>query len=86
MNPWNAGLALGALLGGVHLLWAAAVAFGLAQPFLDFIFWAHFIRPTYVVAPFEAGQAAMLVVVTTAIGAALGCAFGLLWSGLGDRD
>jgi hypothetical protein len=58
------GLAVGSLLGGLHLLWALLVAIGMAQPLMDFIFWLHFIRSVYVIEAFDPLRAAGLVVQT----------------------
>ncbi len=76
----SAGLVLGLLLGGLHLLWALLVASGAAQPLMDFIFWLHFIRPVYVIEGFDPLRAAGLVLLTAAIGYAIGSAFALLWN------
>ena len=78
----RAGLVFGALLGGWHLAWALLVAVGWAQPLIDFVFWIHFIKPIYVVEPFNAGTALILIIVTSAIGYALGLGFGVLWNKL----
>ena len=73
---------MGALLGGWHLTWAVLVAVGFAQPLIDFLFWIHFIKPVYVVEPFEIGRAVILVLVTAGIGYVVGLAFALLWNRL----
>jgi hypothetical protein len=44
-NRNKVGLAIGALVGGWHLVWSLLVLIGWAQPILDFIFWAHMIKP-----------------------------------------
>jgi hypothetical protein len=74
-------LALGAFLGTWHFLWSLLVALGWAQPFMDFIFWLHFIKPVYVIGPFTIGIALLLIVITTTIGYVAGVVFGVLWNG-----
>jgi len=80
VNPHKAGLVVGALLGGWHFLWALLVAIGWAQPVIDFIFWMHFIKPIYVIGPFRAGVALILVGVTAVLGYAFGYILGVLWN------
>lgn len=80
INPNKAGLALGALYGGWHLAWSLLVALGVAQALIDFVFWMHFIKPVYVIEPFDPARALILIVVTSSFGYMLGSAFGLLWN------
>lgn len=80
ISPNKAGLALGALLGGGHVLWSLLVALGWAQPLIDFIFWIHFIEPVHVVGTFSTGIALMLVFLTAGIGYAIGGLFGVIWN------
>ena len=80
INPKKAGLALGSVIGGWHALWSLLVAAGWAQPVIDFVFWMHFIKPVYVVGPFNALTALILVAVTALAGYALGYAFGAVWN------
>jgi hypothetical protein len=82
VNPFRIGLVLGAVIGLWHLSWSVLVAFGLAQPFIDFIFWMHFIKPVYVIQAFDPITAAILVVVTAVIGFVIGAIFGALWNWL----
>ena len=76
----KAGLVLGCVIGGWHLCWSALVAAGVAQRVIDFMFWMHFIKPIYVVEPFEIGRAAILVVVTAALGFVVGSVFAMIWN------
>ena len=82
IRPNSAALVLAMLLGSWHLLWAALVAAGWAQPLIDFIFWIHFIRPVYVVEKFNVGTALLLIGVTAAIGYVVGWCFAVLWNKL----
>ncbi|PZR79466.1 MAG: hypothetical protein DI537_41000 [Stutzerimonas stutzeri] len=71
---------MGALLGGAHLLWVLFVASGLAQPIMDFVFWLHFIRSGWQIESFDLTRAAGLIVLTSAIGYAVGAVFALIWN------
>jgi hypothetical protein len=82
INPNKAGLVIAALIGGWHLVWAALVAAGWAQPLINFIFWAHMIRPVYVIGAFDAAAAGTLLVITFFLGYVFGCAGGALWNRL----
>jgi hypothetical protein len=85
VNPFRIALVLGAVIGLWHLSWSVLVAFGLAQPFIDFIFWIHFIKPVYIIQAFDPITAAILVVVTAVMGFVIGAIFGLLWNWLHKR-
>jgi len=76
----KAGLVLGALMGGWHLCWSVLVALKWAQPVIDFVFWMHFIKPIYVIEPFEIVRAAILLIVTAGIGFLIGSVFALIWN------
>ena len=82
ISPAKAALSVGLVLGLYHLSWIALVALGVARPVLDFVLKLHFIQMTYDVAPFSVSTAASLVVLTFAIGAALGLIFALVWNWL----
>ena len=82
INPNKVGLVIAALIGGWHLMWAALVAAGWAQPLIDFIFWAHMIRPVYVIGPFNAAAAGTLLVITFSMGYIFGYVGGSLWNRL----
>jgi len=82
LNPYRTAFVLATLVGGWHLLWSALVLLGWAQVVIDFIFWIHFLKPVYVVEPFEIGRCLILVAVTAGVGAAAGYCFTLLWNGI----
>jgi hypothetical protein len=85
INPFKSGLALGAVLGLWHLAWSLLVAFGWAQPVIDFVLWMHFIKPIYVIQPFNAVTAAILIGVTAVVGFVFGAVFAVLWNWLYRR-
>ena len=85
IDPFRSGFVLGAVVGLWHLSWSLLVAFGWAQPFIDFIFWMHFIKPVYVVQDFTSTTAVILVVLTTLMGFVVGWIFGTLWNWLHRR-
>jgi hypothetical protein len=80
LSSTTIGLVLGAMVGGMHLFWSLLVAAGWGQLILNFVFWMHFIKPIYLIEPFELTRAISLVVVTTGIGFVLGCAAAWLWN------
>jgi hypothetical protein len=67
-NPHKVGLVIGALIGGWHFVWSLFVGIGSAQPIIDFIFWAHMIKPVYFVKPFDPTAAVTLIVLTAVLG------------------
>lgn len=82
ISPWRTGFALGAFLGLSHLIWSAVVAFGAAQPLIDFLLRIHFIEMTVHVSAFDPALAGTLVVATSVIGFVLGTAFAAIWNTL----
>jgi hypothetical protein len=82
MNVGKAGIVLGAVIGGWHLCWSILVALKWAQPVIDFVFWMHFIKPIYVIEPFEIARAGILLIVTAGVGFLIGSVFALVWNAL----
>ena len=80
INPLKTGIAVGAVIGFYHFVWACLVALGWAQPFLEFVLRLHMIDFGFTMAPFALGTAAALVALTSAIGFAFGFAFALVWN------
>ena len=73
------------LIGGWHVAWSLLVLIGWAQPILDFIFWAHMIKPVYFVKPFNLLAAVALIVVTAVIGYVFGFFGAVIWNRLPRR-
>lgn len=82
INSNKVGLVIGALFVGWHGLWIGLILLGWAQPLLDFVFWAHMIKPVYLVKPFDPKAAISLVIMTFAVGYAIGSVSALLWNKL----
>jgi len=78
----KAGLAVGRLLGGWHLIWSILVAVGWGQPLIDFVLWMHMIHLQYIVGPFEPAAAVILVLLTTLTGFAIGWLLAFVWNTL----
>lgn len=85
ISPTKSAVAVGAVIGLYHLVWATLVALGVAKPFMDFVLRLHFIRIAYEMAPFDVATAALLIGITSAIGAAFGLVFALIWNSLAGR-
>ncbi len=79
-NRNKVGLVIGALIGGWHVVWALLVLIGWAQPILDFVFWAHMIKPVYFVKPFDSVAAITLIAITAAIGYLFGFFGAVMWN------
>jgi hypothetical protein len=82
LSVCKTGLVLATVAGGFHLGWSILVAPGWAQMVIDFVFWMHFIKPIYVIEPFEVARAGMLVAMTAGMGFLIGSAFALVWNAL----
>ena len=80
INPVKAGLALGGLVGGLHLVWSVLIALGWAQALVNFSQWVHMISVPVVVEPFDLTAAITVILVATAIGYVLGYAFAKIWN------
>ena len=80
LNPTKTGLALGGLVGGIHLIWSILVAFGWAQSLINFSLWAHMVSLPFVVKTFDLSAAVTLIVVATIVGYVVGHIFVLIWN------
>jgi hypothetical protein len=82
LDAGKAGLVIAAVVGGFHLCWTILVALAWAQPVIDFVFWIHFVKPLYVIEPFEVARAGMLVAMTAGMGFLMGSVSALVWNAL----
>jgi len=82
IGPAKTAIAVGTVTGLWHLVWVTLVGVGWAKPVLDFILELHFLKISYVLAPYSAVTAGSLVIITFAIGALFGLVFALVWNWL----
>lgn len=80
MSEHTAGMVVGSLFGIMHAVWTLLVASGFAQTYLNWIFGLHFLSNPFIVAPFDFGTAALLVIVTSLIGYVVGWVLAVLWN------
>lgn len=81
-NPNKVGLVIATLIGGWHVAWALLVLIGWAQLILDFVFWAHMIKPVYVVKPFDPTAVIALIAITSVTGYVFGFLGTVIWNRL----
>lgn len=86
VSPNKFGIVIGAFAGLVHFTWAALVAAQLAQPFLHYILYFHFLTMPMRVEPFEFPRALILVAGTSSLGYIGGAFIAALWNGLKLSD
>jgi len=58
------------------------VLVGSAQRFIDFVFWAHMIKPAYVIKAFDPAAAITLLVITGVSGYVIGFTGAVVWNRL----
>jgi hypothetical protein len=80
LNKNKTGLILGAFLGFWHFAWSLLVATGVAQTILDFIYYLHFLNNPFQVSVFDIRTAALLIVITSAVGYVFGWLLAFLWN------
>ncbi len=83
VDPNRLGIVLAVVLSGWHAVWEGLVAAGVAQRVVDFVYRLHSVKSEMVVEPFDIGRAALLLLLTAALGYAAGAAAAVLWNCLG---
>lgn len=76
----KAGVVIGLFVAALHVLWAIAVALGVGQTYLNWIFPLHFINNLYTVMPFSLLNAVLLVIVAFIGGYVATWLFVWLWN------
>ena len=82
LDTGKTALIVGSFAGLMHLVWSAVVALGFGQVWLDFILNLHFLNNPFTVSTFDVTRAVLLVVVTFAVGYAVGWVFATIWNKL----
>jgi len=75
-------LVVGLFIAGMHALWAIAVALGIGQMYLNWIFPLHFLNNLYIVMSFNFLTALLLVVVAFIASYASTWLFVWLWNAI----
>ena len=80
INPAKAGLTVGILVGGLHLVWSIFIALGWAQAIVNFSLWAHMVSLSFVVKAFDLSAAATVIIIASLIGYVVGYVFAKIWN------
>lgn len=80
LNVNKVALSFGFFAGAVHVVWAAMIALGWAQAWIDFVFGLHMLSVPVAVQPFNLTTAGFLVLVTFAVGYIVGRIFATIWN------
>jgi hypothetical protein len=83
VDPNRLGIVTAVMLSAWHGAWMALVAAGVAQRVADFVYRLHGVKAEMVVEPFDAGGAALLLLVTAVLGYVAGASAAALWNCLG---
>lgn len=76
----KASLAVGGLVGTVHVIWSVFVALGWAQVLVNFSLWAHMVSLPVVIQPFDLTASVTVVIVASLIGCIIGYIFARIWN------
>jgi hypothetical protein len=82
MNKHKMGLVLGSFVAFVHIVWSVLIAFGWAQPWMDFVLRMHSLNNPYFLLPFDLTRSLGLIILTFLVGYILGNIFAMIWNKL----
>lgn len=85
LNKHKTAMALGFFIGGWHLVWSFLVGVGFAQTLLNWSFSWHMLSNPFVVQPFSLTNALILIIVTFAVGYAVGYLFATVWNKVHEK-
>ncbi len=80
MNKNKVALVLGSFVGLVHLGWSLLIAFGWAEPLINFIYKMHSLNNPFTVMPFDLMRSVELVVITFLVAYVVGYVFATIWN------
>lgn len=80
LQEMQVALVVAVFVSGLHIVWSLMILIGIAQPLLDFIFWAHMLTVPYRVTGFTLTQTIVLILVTFAVGYIGGWVFAKVWN------
>ncbi|MFA5791451.1 MAG: hypothetical protein WC884_00215 [Candidatus Paceibacterota bacterium] len=80
MNKNKVALVVGSFVGLVHLVWGIAIAFGFAQPWINFVFNIHSLNNPFTLMSFDFMRSIGLIIVTFLVGYVVGYVFATIWN------
>ena len=80
MNKRKMGLVLGSFAALMHLAWVVLIAFGWAQPLMDFVYKMHSLNNPFTVMQFDFMRAIGLIVIAFIMGNIVGNVFAMVWN------
>jgi hypothetical protein len=82
LNKNRTGIIVGIFFGSLHVLWTLLVAIipGNLQDFLNWVAQIYSVEPVYVLTPFDSVNSFLLIIISIALGYALGFFFSAVWN------
>ncbi len=79
MNKNKVALVVGSFAAFAHLVWSILIAFGLAQPWIDFVYNMHSLNNPFTVMPFDLMRTVGLIIMAFIMGYIIGYVFAFVW-------